>query len=141
LVSLYNDTDFKPYSGAGPATLNGQAFLKTVGGDVKTCAGNQVLLVPATAYMDEVIVHTRAGQTLTNKDPRATQFTRVGTCDASGKFVFNQIPPRKWYIVVKVTWGIPTEYGIDSQGGEMMQAVDLKPGVNETILTDKDLNK
>jgi len=138
LTQTYNEAEFTPFAGAGPASLNGQAFLKTVGGDVKTCAGNQVFLVPSTPYNDEVIAHTRVGEPLANRDSRATQFTRVSICDASGKFTFDRIPAKKWYVVTKVTWGVPSEYGINQQGGEVLQVVDLKNGVNQAILTDAD---
>jgi len=137
MAQPFNVSDFLPFKGPGPANLDGQAFMKTVGGDVKTCAGNPVYLIPSTPYNDEVVVHSQLGS-ITNRDPQATQFTRSGICDVSGKFSFEKVPARRWYIVATVKWGVPTENGINAQGGEVMKVVDLKSGQNQVILTDAD---
>jgi hypothetical protein len=139
LTQPYNEADFTPYAGVGLATLDGQAFMKTVGGDVKTCAGNKVYLVPATAYSDEVIAHSHRGAPpIANRDARATQFSRTAICDATGKFTFAQVPAKRWYVVATVTWGVATENGINPQGGEVLKTVDLKSGQNQIIMTDDD---
>ena len=50
LRTPFLDSDFRPWSKPGPAAISGQAFLRTVGGDVKTCAGQDVSLMPGTQY-------------------------------------------------------------------------------------------
>lgn len=40
---------------AGTAVVHGQAFLKTRGGDVKTAAGEEVILNPVTSYSPTVV--------------------------------------------------------------------------------------
>jgi hypothetical protein len=52
LRTPFLDSDFRPWSKPGPAAISGQAFLRTVGGDVKTCAGQDVSLMPGTQYND-----------------------------------------------------------------------------------------
>jgi hypothetical protein len=155
LQTAFSPADFAPWSGAGPATLHGQAFLRTVGGDVKTCAGSDVLLLPATPYVDEMIAKGAAGE---KADSRALSLIRHTICDAQGNFSFAGLPAQRWYVLTKVTWGIPhIEYpgerpgligslllGIpsppltDEQGGELLQAVALQPGENQAFLTDRD---
>lgn len=142
ITTSFNEADFLPYTGKGPATLNGQAFMKTVGGDVKTCAGNKVYLMPGTPYNDEIIAHSHGNVSMANRDERASKYLRTGICDVSGKFTFEQLPAKKWYVLVDVTWGVVrTDLyfgGIDKQGGLVIQTADLKPGTNQVILTDAD---
>jgi hypothetical protein len=38
----FSEADFQPWAGTGGASIRGQAFLKTVGGDAKTCAGQEI---------------------------------------------------------------------------------------------------
>ena len=143
IETAYRDSDFKPYGAPGSATLTGQAFLKTVGGDVKTCAGNKVTLAPATAYNLEALSHLSS---LPVTDPRAKAAAKTAICDAEGKFEFDSVPPLKWIVVTLVTWGVPqVEDGIfgpvvntEEQGGALTQIADLKPGHNRVILTDVD---
>jgi len=139
LTQSYNEIDFKPFAGPGPSSLSGQGFLKTVGGDVKTCAGNKVYLVPSTAYNDEVIEHSHRNESVSNRDPQSSQFTRQVICDATGTFSFAQVPALRWYVVTTVTWGVPNKYGVDKQGGDLVQQVNLMRGANQVILTDANL--
>ncbi len=41
----------------GNNTIKGQAFLRTIGGYIRTCAGYDVLLVPFSSYAKERILH------------------------------------------------------------------------------------
>jgi len=45
----FSDAEFASWAGTGNANIGGQAFLKTLGGDVKTCAGQDVSLIPDNA--------------------------------------------------------------------------------------------
>lgn len=38
----------------GSETLSGQAFLTTMGGDVKVAAGQDIMLMPKTSYTDAI---------------------------------------------------------------------------------------
>jgi hypothetical protein len=137
----YKESDFAPWQGNGPANLQGQAFLKTVGGDVKTCAGQDIILWPATDYNREIrdaLKRTKSRVKFTNRSTGPDAFRRIGICDSQGHFSFSNVPAAKWFVVAYVTWGVPTSSGIEWQGGELIQAVDLRPGANEVILTDRD---
>jgi hypothetical protein len=71
MTTPFNEGDFQPWAGAGPATLHGQAFFKTVGGDVKTCAGSGVFLMPANPYGEGLATADSKGFNDANSDPRA----------------------------------------------------------------------
>lgn len=154
----FRDSDLQPYLGKGTANLRGQAFLKTVGGDVRTCAGSRVLLIPGNAYGDEMIAKERANLTA-KPDRKFMAQIRDTICDAQGNFTFSSVPSARWYVSTAVTWGIPhieqpgeragpitsLIFGInpppetDEQGGELIQAVSLQAGDNQAFLTDRDL--
>lgn len=153
----YAAANFVAYQGDGPANLHGQAFLKTVGGDVKTCAGEDVGLLPATPYVDEVLDKAAAG-VLVDLDPGVRALLHKTICDAQGNFSLSHLPAQRWYILTKVTWSVPhieqpgERPGLisallfhvpfppdrDLQGGELLQAAALQPGDNQVFLTDRD---
>jgi hypothetical protein len=153
----YRDEDFAPWQGKGMANLHGQAFMKTVGGDVKTCAGEDVYLLPANAYVDQIV--TRHSNEPAKIDPRASSQFRHTICDAQGNFSFPSVPTGKWYVDTQVVWGIPhieqpgeqpgplaaLLLGVppprttDKQGGELLKEIALDAGDNQVFLTDRDL--
>ena len=139
----FNSADFAAWGGAGPATLHGQAFLKTVGGAVKTCAGSRVLLLPATPYVDELLAKEKVGIAV-QADPRLTSYSRTTICDAQGNFSFTGLPVKRWFVMTHVTWGVPQigdsgdQPQTDQQGGELIQEVTLAPGDNQAFLTYRD---
>jgi hypothetical protein len=157
MTAAYADADFAAWTGSGSANLRGQAFLKTVGGDVKTCAGSDVYLLPATPYVVQLI--SRAHPTEATLDPRLSKQFRHSLCDAQGNFEFHNLPTGRWFIDTSVTWGVPhieqrearpgpltaLLLGIpappvtDQQGGELVQEVTLIAGDNQVYLTDRDL--
>ncbi len=150
-------SDFASWGGDGPSSLHGQAFLKTVGGDVKTCAGERVLLLPATPYLDELLAKAKAGVSA-NADRRLMSFSHTTICDAQGNFSFARLPAQRWYVLTKVTWGVPhiddpgdqpgplasfllgssATPEMDQQGGNLIQAVALTAGDNQVFLTGRD---
>jgi hypothetical protein len=153
----FDNNQAAAFTGTGSANLHGQAFLKTVGGDVRTCAGEDVVLIPATPYFDEMIEKTTSGID-THLDQRATSLLRRTICDAQGNFSFPSLPTQKWYVLTQVKWGVPhieqpgehpglitglllgvhAPPSTDEQGGELMQAINLHPGDNQALLTSRD---
>ncbi len=142
LTTPFAEGDFQPWAGSGPATLQGQAFLKTVGGDVKTCAGAVVVLIPANAYDRELIQAEKAGYSDVEGAPQTwARYAHQTRYDAQGNFLFADVPALTRIIETSVSWGIPTEsmlVPIDKQGGVLNQEVSLRPGINRAILTAED---
>jgi hypothetical protein len=142
ITAPFSEADFKPWDGSGPATLQGQAFLKTVGGDVKTCAGEKVSLMPATAYNREIVNALRAGREhMANRSASGDKYVLDTQCDAQGHFAFANVQAREWFVWTSVTWGVPTGnsyYPIETEGGRLIKQVNLKPGLNSAIVSSAD---
>ena len=127
----------------GANTVSGQAFMKTRGGDVKTAAGEIVMLNPVTTYSTQfvdvsILGKHEAFQELSPKDPdpRIREYAKQVTADATGRFTFYDVPAGEYYIYTLVRWEAPTGYGLQQQGGWVVSRVTVKDGDrNEFILT------
>lgn len=141
LTTPFSDADFAPWTGSGPAALEGQAFLKTVGGDVKTCAGEDVGLLPATAYNREIVQSIRSGhENLVNRSGAADPYTRHSICDAQGNFSFVSLPAGTWIVWTNVEWTVLlSDTAASHEGGRLIREITLSPGENSVILADRDL--
>ena len=99
------------YERPGTATVSGQAFLKTRGGDVKYGAGNTVELRPVTTYSVEwyrtVVV---SGRGLAPGDSRENAFVRSATADGEGRFRLEGLPGDKYYVTCNIIWETATGY-------------------------------
>ncbi len=109
--SIFNDLDHELYRMNGENVVSGQAFLRQKGGNVVTCAGEQVIMYPDTPYFnsrDTFIAETSA---LSNRcqitfvqDKNAETYNRLSQCDAQGNFEFNKVPAGNYIINVAVKW-------------------------------------
>lgn len=126
----------------GAATLEGQAFLRQMGGGVVTCAGSGVILVPAGGYATELF--TKA---FGNRDgglanvfvaaPESTPtdfetYTRKTQCDADGNFAFVQVPNGDYYVVSEVQWYVGD--GIIPEGGMVGRRVSVRNGMGQRVI-------
>jgi hypothetical protein len=86
-AAVYNPAELAPYSKPGTGKIAGQAFLKTVGGDVKYGAGNIVWLHPVTALTTEWFTkHVVQGMPLATGNPHADDYRKQTIADAEGRF-------------------------------------------------------
>lgn len=141
VATPFRPADFDWSQAKGSASISGQAFLKTRGGDVKTCAGNSVALVPENAYTLELMTAAKAGKdSRASWDSRYHAYRRTAICDAQGRFVFKDLPAGHWLLGTTVMWEAPsTSYLVNMQGGGLSQSITLRDGeAKETILTDRD---
>jgi hypothetical protein len=53
----FTDAAFAPWAGTGNASIEGEAFMRTIGGDVKTCAGQSVILMPNNPYSQQAFAY------------------------------------------------------------------------------------
>lgn len=160
-----NEADFAAYAKDGNAKLDGQAFLRLSNGGVKSCAGSEVLLAPATDYDLKVMnkfLFSRLDSALQYAGP-AAKYWRESQCDVEGKFSFEDLPAGKWVVLTEVTFdtidqglvlknltsgGGLADNGVEGineastvrKGGLMGRTVTVKEkGHNKIILTQENL--
>jgi TonB family protein len=127
--------DYREAPTTGDATISGQAFLTTQGGDVKRGAGRTVYLDPVTRcsweYYENVI---RAGSEMEGDvDPFMQAARRTTTADADGRFHFDHLSPGSYYVAVSVTW--LTRSG--TTGGTVSQRVKVLPHESKEIVVSR----
>ena len=132
----FNETEYAPFAQAGSATITGQAFLKTRGGDVKLGAGDTVYLNPVTTYSIEWFnVNAISQLPITEGDPRAAKYHKQTVADGSGHFKFSNLAPGEYFLTCTITWEVPTGYGIAKTGGTTYARVKVAAGENaEAVL-------
>lgn len=106
--------------GPGTSTVRAQGFMRTRGGEVRTCAGQPAFLVPLSSYSretHELIKRTMLRVRVEGVDPSAAEFSRKTRCDAQGNFTFRNVPAGEWFARAVVTWEVPSrQYSMDRQG-------------------------
>jgi hypothetical protein len=114
----------------GTATVTGQAFLKTRGGDVKTGAGNFVYLNPATTYSKFLYDRRNQSVSFSPPDTRLLVYVRKTVADASGRFNFKNVPAGEYYVTGEVIWEAPVGYqgSLVRQGGVIWKLVSVQEG-------------
>ena len=119
--------------------------MRTNGGEARTCAGYEVILVPESGYAKERLQYiygsTEKGyrEIFLFKDlkfspeiPAYQQSFIKTVCDAQGNFLFEKLAAGTYFITAPVTWTV----GRASQGGVLMQRVTVTDGESKRhILT------
>lgn len=117
----------------GPNTIFGSAVVRQRGGGLVTCAGNPVVLIPATAYAKARIQHLYGSNTLkdagdpvvfTSEHPDYRDFTRSTTCNAAGFFTFEGVSDGEFFVQTNVAWSA----GDYAQGGDLIQRAKISGG-------------
>lgn len=145
--------DYYPYSKAGTATIDGQAFVVVRGGDVildnqgylttipdnaRTASGSDVTLDPATPfamawYMKEGTSLRRFGSA--PKDPAFRAARKKAVADESGRFKFEGLPAGRYIVRTTITWQTPRDsYRTMTQGGVASAVVDLAEGETKNVI-------
>ncbi|MDO5642138.1 MAG: hypothetical protein Q4G26_07080 [Paracoccus sp. (in: a-proteobacteria)] len=138
---------FNPNAGTyilanGTASINGQGFMRQAGGGVVTCAGENVELVPATAYQEErikIIYGSTSGGSRTSGigdvpppiAAGAERLKRTTQCDAAGNFEFNGLAAGDYYVHTEVRW-IAGQYS--PQGGVLAKRIKITNGQRAKII-------
>jgi hypothetical protein len=132
----FDAADFAPFAGDGPATLDGEAFAKTKGGELRTCMGETVFLIPANAFSISVINRFAFGTPVAKSwAGPAAPYWRESTCDSQGKFTFAGLPPGNWIAYGEVRWRVLG----DLQLAKMAKKIVLKAGPNRVILGPQEI--
>ncbi|HEU6438632.1 MAG TPA: hypothetical protein VE028_14410 [Nitratidesulfovibrio sp.] len=149
LSTPYDSKEARRKLAPGKNTIRGTASARTPGGEVATCAGKPVTLVPVTAYSSERMFAIygsddkgtlRLGQgaapppVITNDDPKYLADHPQTVCTDSGAFVFKDIADGQFFIVTGFTWltddkkpqGVGLMQRVSVSGGQTRK-MDMKP--------------
>ncbi|MBV9997679.1 MAG: hypothetical protein JO015_01065 [Verrucomicrobia bacterium] len=117
-TAVYNPSEYAPYGRKGNGRILGQAFLKTVGGDVKYGAGCDVVLHPVTSLTTEWFEkHIVQRIPLQAGDPRGDQYAVRTIANGEGRFGFEHLPAGQYYLTCVIKWGVPSDIGVLPAGG------------------------
>ena len=137
-VAKYDPAEYARYAGTGSARIAGQAFAKTVGGDVKYAAGNTVRLYPVTSMTTEWYeTAIKGGKPMKAGDERMMQHSRSTVADGSGNFEFTGLPAGDYYVVTGVEWGVPTGmqfFPIEQTGTALTGKVHVSDGESKRVI-------
>lgn len=128
-----------PFDAAGTGTIEGQAFLRTRGGEVRVGAGSPVLLIPAVRCVYQW--WPMAGSIWAKKDffPSDAGFRahrRETVADAEGRFRFPGLPAGAYFVRSQVVWEVPdgNAFTNDTQGGIVGGEFTVKEGSTTTAM-------
>jgi hypothetical protein len=139
LSSSISPTEMAWAKGDGRNTVTGFAVLRTVGGEARTCAGLQAILIPDSPYARERMTaifgnnvkgsreSMRGPVKFGSDDPLYLSLLRTTRCDGQGAFTFERIPDGVWYATTSVEWKADPRSPFH-EGGSMMQRVELRGG-------------
>ena len=123
----------------GTATVRGQAFLTTKGGDVKVAAGKRVLLNPVTSYSLEWYERSYVpSRRIEEADPKLEAYIRTQIADGNGRFAFKNVPTGEYFITTTITWEVPTGYQgtVQVEGGLVAKRIKVNAGEEvEVVVT------
>lgn len=121
----------------GHAIVRGQAFSKTVGGDVKYGAGGEILVLPNTDYVSQCIAILKMQYITTACGKVIWPLGRVVIADGEGRFEITDLAPGEYSISTLITWGIPGRFGIEQTGGVVSTVINVK---NDTDVITANVN-
>jgi hypothetical protein len=146
IVTPFLDGDFNTWKQPGPYTVTGQAFYKLPNGRVMTCAGEEVLLIPAVGYNTELeqILQTGNGYPA-NYDRHAHKYEQKAMCDGAGKFSFDKVPALNWILLTRISWqeenmlsSIPYVGGPTAKGGYLFNELQVDENHTKIVLSNQD---
>ena len=120
---------------AGRSTVSGQAFMRRNDGIVVYAAGSPVLLLPRTAYTNEIYRKATSatfGVNFTNMDQRLAKYSRKTTANGEGRFSFAGIPNGSYFVMTEVR----LMAGDKPQGGDLVHIADVN-GQNVDVIMSR----
>jgi hypothetical protein len=142
---VFDEKEFEKYNSKGTASIKGQAFAKTAGGEIRYGAGETVYLIPLNSYTTELKPYIQKEQTIffaslpprtvensiDGVDSRWRKYLKTTIADGSGNFEFNDLTDGEYYVQCPVFWEIPSRYSVSVTGGVVSITTKLSKG--ETV--------
>jgi len=131
----------------GTNTLLGNARMREPGGELRTCAGATVALVPDSAYTRERMkalygsvtrgmndMSHGAARTVEDAAPLFVKAARLSTCDIRGGFRFSGLADGIWYVTTSIIWRTHGNDPASQTGAALMQQIVLQGGQTVSVL-------
>jgi hypothetical protein len=125
----------------GDATVTGEAFMKRRDGQVVTCAGEAVYLVPATRFAQERITaiygspyggYRSAVSANYNEGPdEYLEMSKETRCDAEGRFSIEDVADGYYYVTTSVLWQVSDYY---YEGGNLADRIEVENGRSVSVI-------
>lgn len=145
IKSDFNSDKAKKLLEPGDNAITGSALIRQRGGGVVSCAGNRVVLVPATKYAHERMAsiygndnkgystHGFVGKQIefSNSNPEYLSLIKVTQCDAQGYFKFNNLSDGAFFVTTSIVWQVNNYF---KEGGSLMHRVELFDGTTKNIV-------
>ncbi len=131
----FDEAEYAAYAEAGTASITGQAYLRLADGRSVFAAGDEVRLVPSTAYTRELIEkQVVQEQQIDAVDVRLAGVTRKAWGDGMGFFDFRDLPAGDYIIVCEIDWQERSPYGLSTDSLTVHRAVSLDAGERVELL-------
>ncbi|QQS08670.1 MAG: hypothetical protein IPK69_11875 [Phycisphaerales bacterium] len=105
-LAQYIPSEYESFLRGGTGSIEGQAFLVTMGGDVKVGAGREVRLNPVTTFSNEwyarAVLH---GENL-EPAPDAVPPSHTTIADGDGRFRFGGLAAGDYYLMCNIFWAV-----------------------------------
>lgn len=105
---------------------------------MKYGAGNSVWIHPVTSltteWYDKKIVQ---GIPLVAGDPHIDDYRKSVVADGEGRFEFDNLAAGDYYVTCAITWGVPSELGIEDTGGIAYAKVTVRNGETAKIIVTR----
>lgn len=143
LQSSYDPKEVSYSKKQGANIINGNAFMRQLGGGVVTCAGQEVFLSPISNYAKERITflynnenggispyHEAINKKFDKTDEAYVADQKKTICNSEGKFTFKNVADGEYYVGTGVFWVIANM----SQGGQMARKISVNGGETLDII-------
>ncbi|MDA8002797.1 MAG: hypothetical protein MPL62_16060 [Alphaproteobacteria bacterium] len=150
LQNEFNADEARALLAKGNNTIKGSALIRQQGGGVVTCAGQEVDLLPNTAYARERISHIYGNVTkgvswfqeqaleyweFDHTAPEYRDLQKITVCDAQGYFKFTNVADGSFFVITDISWSTSGSTNWSEwEGGFLMQRVDIRNGETREIV-------
>lgn len=132
-ILIPSDDSVRIPDGAGG--VYGQAFLKTIGGDVKYAAGS-IVSVCRESIREQFLREALGAIRNPEQASISAQYCRHMKADAEGRFEFNGLGPGDYFVATSITWHTASEDGLLPNGGTAHDSFVLKDAEKVRIIVN-----